>query len=482
MVENLSLDTIRLASINQLERFSLQLSGLEPLVCEQVLRHLPGKRIVFKARWNGSDVLVKLFFNEQDYAREKHGLELLEKYGIPGPARRWVFVGAGADQSDDAYLIATDFFADAESLGFRCQAEVDEVSVSQVLAVIGSMHRAGLVQEDIHLDNFLFSNGQVYIIDGGSVKGYEKPKHDIWAKNLALFFAQFPPQFDEKIPQIFVAYGDPNFWSKKSLKSFLNEVIKKRLWRIRKYQKKSLRSCTEFVADQNWGRFLVLRRDRDNSALRKLLDQPDASFGQGRLIKSGLTATVYEVAGSGGANWVLKRYNIKSWSHGLSRSWRPTRGWTSWRNAHALAIAGVPTPKPVALRESRSGPLRREAYLITEKVEGDVFDQWLLKRPGHDIPSWLDAAILNTFRGLLGARISHGDMKSTNFIVTKTQLVLVDLDVMCVHSSERAFYRAFRKDMKRFMANWHGDTHRHFTQLLSPIFEKIGLQSPELRV
>lgn len=489
-IENLSVDAIRLASVNELAQFSLQLSGPEPLVCEQVLRHLPGKRVVFKARWNGATVLVKLFFNKKDYAREKHGLELLEQHSIPSPARRWCFVDSDGS-TGKVFLIATDFFVDAESLESRCRISVDEGGVRETLAVLGRMHRAGLVQQDIHLDNFLFSDGQLHVIDGGSVTAYASLKQDMVTKNLGLFFAQFTPLFDKEIPQILSAYGEsavstelPSELALQQLplKSLLKKVRNKRLWRIRKYQQKSLRSCTEFVADKTWQRFLVLRRDRDDAVLRKLLEQPDASFGGGRLLKNGNTATVFEVAGSGGATWVLKRYNIKSWSHGLSRCWRPSRAWFSWQSAHALAVIGVPTPKPVALRENRSGRLRQEAYLITEKAEGDLLDQWLLKRPGHDIPQWLDAAILTIFHRLLASRISHGDMKSTNFIVTKNNLTVIDLDAMCVHRSERTFYRAFRKDMKRFMANWHGDTHRHFTHLLNPIFEQIGLDTPALRV
>ena len=483
MAENdLSLDIIRGAANGELSTFSLRFPGRESLVCEQVFRHLPGRRVVFKARWSHADVLVKLFFNRKDYLREKHGIALLEKHGIPSPTQIWCL------EDKQTFFVATEFFNDAESLLLRCRDDgdgVDEKGVQQVLTIIGRMHQVGLVQQDIHLDNFLFSGGQAYVIDGASVEAYENLKNKMALKNVALFFAQLPPLFDKKIPQILSAYDGLVSFSpeipEQSLGFLLKEVINKRLWRIRKYQKKSLRSCSEFVADQSWQRLLVMRRDCDDETLRKLLEEPDANVGQGRLLKNGHTATVLEIAGSDGAKWVLKRYNIKGWAHGLSRCWRPSRAWRSWQNAQALAVIGVPTPKPIAFRENRTGRLRQEAYLITESIDGSLLDQWLLKRPRHDVPQWLDAAILDVFFSLLGSRISHGDMKSTNFIVTSNNLVLIDLDSMCVHRNERTFYRAFRKDMERFMANWHGDTHRHFSQLLRPIFQQIGLDAPALR-
>lgn len=468
----LTLETIRQASSGELENFSLNFPGRERLVCQQIFRHLPGRRLVFKGRWGEAEVLVKLFFKKKDYLREKHGLTLLAQHGIPSPAQVWSF------EDSEAFFVATEFFKDAQSLLSRCHAGVDEQGIRQTLEVLGNMHRVGLVQRDIHLDNFLFSEGEVYVIDGGSVNACKLSNKRVFTSNLALFFAQLPPLFDEKIESVLPCY-DP---AAPQLSSLLSSVMHWRLWRIGKYQKKSLRSCTEFLAEQNWNRYLLMRRDKSSKVLRKLLTEPDAGLGGTKLLKNGATASVFEVAGQEGESWVLKRYNIKSWKHWLSRCWRPSRAVMSWKSAQALALVSVSTAKPLALRESRTGRLRHEAYLITEKVAGERLDQWLLKRPGHEIPPWLDECILNTFKSLLGSRISHGDMKSTNFFVSDTDFVLIDLDATQVHRSERLFKRAFRKDMTRFMANWHGGTHRHFARLLSPIFKQIELDAPPLRI
>ena len=51
-------------------------------------------------------------------------------------------------------------------------------------------------------------------------------------------------------------------------------------------------------------------------------------------------------------------------------------------------------------------------------------------------------------------RISHGDMKSGNFIYHDDTLYMIDLDSMQAHDGEATFARAFARDMRRFFKNW----------------------------
>jgi hypothetical protein len=52
-------------------------------------------------------------------------------------------------------------------------------------------------------------------------------------------------------------------------------------------------------------------------------------------------------------------------------------------------------------------------------------------------------------------KISHGDMKATNFVISHGQLVVLDLDALRQHSDQSGFERAFRRDLRRFFQNWH---------------------------
>ena len=202
--------------------------------------------------------------------------------------------------------------------------------------------------------------------------------------------------------------------------------------------------------------------------------EPEVAFGSALFLKRGNTATVVKLPGNNG-EWVLKRYNIKNFWHGLSRCFRPSRAWISWQSAHRLELLGIATPKPLAMRENRSGPFRREAYLVVECAAGDDLNTWLMKWKGLQLPGWLDQQVVRLFEILWNSHVSHGDMKATNFIVVNEQIQLIDLDAVAWHRSDKQFITAIRKDLQRFMDNWQGQTWSHFEQLLQPFAKKAGI-------
>ena len=71
-------------------------------------------------------------------------------------------------------------------------------------------------------------------------------------------------------------------------------------------------------------------------------------------------------------------------------------------------------------------------------------------------------------RNLSESKISHGDMKATNFLMSEEGPVIIDLDAMREHKNRERFHRAFNKDMDRFMRNWadHPELAKQFKGLL----------------
>ena len=199
---------------------------------------------------------------------------------------------------------------------------------------------------------------------------------------------------------------------------------------------------------------MVCDRDFHNEAMARFLDDPELVIDASRLLKDGNTSTVALVE-VGGQRLVVKRYNIKNPWHALNRSLRPSRAWVSWRNAHRLALLGIPTPKPIAFLEKRWGPFRSRAYFIMEYVDGidayhllhsdtakEINREGFVKRFGKLLQLFADASI------------SHGDFKATNFIVADEGLFIIDVDGMCEHRLRWRFRRAFRRDCKRLIKNW----------------------------
>ena len=69
----------------------------------------------------------------------------------------------------------------------------------------------------------------------------------------------------------------------------------------------------------------------------------------------------------------------------------------------------------------------------------------------------LAAQIGALFARLAALRIVHGDTKATNFLVAGGRVQLIDLDAMKVYTNSVAFARAWRRDTRRFLANWRDD-------------------------
>jgi tRNA A-37 threonylcarbamoyl transferase component Bud32 len=428
-----------------------------------MLRVLPGKRLVCFGQWCGEQVVAKFFLNpeggKRHCNREERGVSALSAAGIKTPA----LLCKGTITPDRTPVLCFQKIVAAQNLDEAWQQEAHDSQrgefLRRALAVIAKQHQAGLKQDDPHLGNFLLAEEGIYTIDGAAVdiRQIGKPLSEAESlRNLGLFFAQLYPRFDSLAANAFEIYAQQRQWPfDKHLRSqLLKEICSQRNHRKKRYLKKIYRECSRFVCRKAWDFFLVCDRAFHDTSAVRLLTNPDPFVDSGTMIKDGNTSTV-ALVNMDGQRLVVKRYNIKNPWHAITRAFRPSRAWISWRNAHRLIILGIPTPKPVALLEKRCGPFRRKAYFVTEYVNGmDVY-----RLLHSDLSKQTDVeGLVKQFKKLLqvlaDASISHGDLKATNFIVTNQGLFTTDLDAMCEHRSRRRYVRAFRQDLDRLRRNW----------------------------
>jgi len=443
-------------------RFPLDSDGKSgDLVCTRVTRLLPGKRLVCLGDLNDQQVVVKFYLDpggaKRHFSRELKGVHAFQSAGVKTPQ----LISAG--RYGGAYVLCFQRISPAEDLFAASEKQTDDAQkirlLSRAVLAVADQHNAGLKQEDLHRENFLLSGDEVYSIDGDAVNARKmgKPLSEKESlKNLGLFFTHLYPYQVHLIPDIFKVYAEKRGWqpTDRRIRRLFKAVYRQKQQRKQEYLKKIFRECTEFVCSKKWNRFMVCRRDRYTPELADLLEDPDAFMASGELLKSGNTATV-ALARAGGSDVVIKRYNIKSFGHGLNRFFRPSRAWMSWRNAHRLTYMDIPTPVPVALIERRWGPFRRKAYFITEAARGIPLNHLFASETldGAAIDKELKR-LESIFQSMATARIWHGDFKASNFIVSKEDIKVVDLDVMMEYRYRWAFQKAFQKDLKRFMKNW----------------------------
>lgn len=436
----------------------------------KILRLLPGKRIVAVAKVAGQPLLVKIFvgrFAKRYEKREIFGVQAIERAGVLTPRLEWhakLTCGKG-------YVLAFEYIADAHNLidvWERADTDVERAElIRKVMPVLAQLHQGGVVQNDIHPENFLFANDRIYTIDGGDVthKDAKTLSETHSVENLALFFAQFTANSDHQMEALFADYCAQRDWSVDDARliALRENILIHRESRKRDYISKAFRDCTRFYCERSLTRFLVCERRYDSTAMRGFLEDLDLAMAEGRCLKSGNTATVALIDAPVGP-LVVKRYNIKHAWHGLSRLFRPSRAWTSWENTMRLEFLGISTVRPVALIEERWGPFRRRAYFVTEYIDGP--DASVLA--SQENPDVAASSIAKILKSLSEARVTHGDLKASNFLLSENGPVIIDLDSMREHTDPMILQRAERKDHERFMRNWSSSPQmeRHFSDLL----------------
>ncbi|CAN7424222.1 serine/threonine protein kinase [Pseudomonas sp. LjRoot71] len=444
----------------------LQLPGSD-LQLQQLLRVLPGQRYVALAQWQGRAVLAKLLVGSKaarHFQRELDGARQLAEQGLNTPQ----LLADGLRDGEGGWLLF-EYLQGAESLWEAWRAVEHQALLSaeqqavlaSALASIAQMHRQGLWQADLHLDNLLQHDGQLYVIDGGGVQvetaGQPLSRKRV-LENLGVFFAQLPVELTPFIEELLVYYLLVNGEHALPLEALLDEVAKVRQWRLRDYLRKAARDCTLFAARIGAFGLRVVRR-ADQSTLQPLLENIDRFTEQGHIYKTGGAATVAQVQLQG-RSLVVKRYNVKSLGHWLKRFWRPSRAWHSWIAGNRLQLLGIATPQPLAVLERRWCWLRGRAYLITEYCGGqDIIARFQAFHDGSPPESDL-LALDRLFAALLRERISHGDFKGHNLFWDDRLACwsLIDLDAMQQHRSARSFARAYARDRARFLRNWPADS------------------------
>lgn len=457
---------LRQISHENLSSFSLYLSENETVgervVCSKILRCLPGKRLSGTGELAGRPVFVKLFIDPSrakiHWQREITGVLSLTGKKIETPK----LIRSGRHSDQGFYFCVFEYLVDARTLTSYWDEGEPKCRINLLLELtqlLAKHHQAGIVQKDLHLNNFLKANRIIYTLDGGDItlSPNTLSKQESF-DNLAAFFAQFPPANDIHIEACVSCYGQSRnlIFDSEDIRQLnqLTETIRQQ--RKHEYLNKIKRECTAFVCHRRWYRFMVYSRKHGSDELLNLFAKPDQYMDRGTMIKKGNTCTVASVR-LGQRTVVIKRYNIKNWRHAFNRAFRPSRAYCAWYNAHRLGFYGIETPTPIALLENRWGPLRRGAYFIAEYADGISSSDFFLN-PKIDKQEKFAAAknVTQLLLSLWKLKISHGDLKANNILLENGRVILIDLDSMQQHSRMMAFKRSWQKDMIRFFKNWAG--------------------------
>lgn len=355
--------------------FSLRLDGLTGesgrLLGLEGVRHVPGKRLVCRGSWEGREVFAKLYFGgrraKKNWRLEVEGIEALHRHAILAP----VLLHSGTAEQGRLYVVLLAPVPRARSfkeVWEECQGQEGKSELLRIMIeTVARHHSGGLLQRDLHLKNFLFSDGRLYTLDGGDIERRDGavPVKEAVA-NLGLLFAQFPPGNDGLVPFAFSHYLKArSLGPDASLKALLLKNIEtERKKRFKRYLKKIFRECTEFVCKGDAGRLAIYRRSEASPELEELLADPEKSRKTGGIARGGRISVWTSRLGE--RKVVVKRFGGRWFRLGLKSDIFRSGAAREWKRGHYLLCMGRMTPRPLALVEFYRGPVGHVSYLITE--------------------------------------------------------------------------------------------------------------------
>lgn len=442
--------------------FQLRLENQTILFALSVIRILPKHRIVVFGHWQGKTVIAKLFFHprraNQHLKQDVTGIKLLHDNNIPCPSID--YQGTGEDKRIAVVLFEKISHAiSLQELMRSVKTEDEKLNILQaVILELATQHVFGIVQKDLHLNNFLLTDKTIYTLDGAQIVQYPhllSKKNSMY--NLALFFSQLPIN-NKQQALLFRLYASYRGWLIKECDIIeLFFMIKKRQEkRWQDFEKKLLRACSQFRPLKKWFTRGMLDRSYQGHELSAFLDNPDAIFNQPgiNILKAGRSSTVIQVQ-LDGKNFVIKRYNLKSITHRMRRLFRPTRALRAWKLSQKLAFFNIATAKPVAFIEHQFLKMRGKSYFVTEYISNQHIGDFFNQTPSFETNSKVVNNTIELLKQLAQIGLTHGDLKATNILLNENhQPFLIDLDGATSYISLDNLQVAWKKEISRLLENF----------------------------
>ncbi len=287
---------------------SLTLQDGTCIQLEHMLRVVPNKRWVVRANFQGQVVVTKIFAHERKYRQELAGITRCLDAGVVIPR-----VLATGRVNGNLFVVVFEYVEKDHTL--EAQDLVD---------ITAEHHNLGVMQADIHVDNFIKRNNQVVTLDAAEITAVKNP-----LDNLALLLAQFWSLDAENIKHYLQRYCALRHTTPVDVASFIKKVEDFKIQRKHCKIKTLFRNSSSITAWQEKKYRLFLRNDAYTAQLcahlhdwAAHLNGPHAQW-------------------SGDPEYVAKAYPV-------------VEARKRWRDAHLAEFTDAPDCIPVALIEQRN--------------------------------------------------------------------------------------------------------------------------------
>jgi tRNA A-37 threonylcarbamoyl transferase component Bud32 len=406
----------------------------------------------FYPRESREDPLHKIRDRFRRWGRGSHAmlefmrLQSLQRAGVPAPRAVAVMVGfrIGERRGDAVIIEAIEpsvqldvYLRQFEQLG-RHAPDHRDLS-RQVREMVQHLVKAKLGHEDLHLGNFLLHDGQLYLLDGYSVRRGMRPR-DLF--RLAHSAAPFATTTDLLRAWNLLGGGPMprrNPISESLRKEFLKRIggddryfgrLRFGQWsgnffRYTKFPKTWSAASRLTVTTGDWERLwpeLWGKIERDELQVLKRTKSGDVLAGEIEL--AGQTVPV-----------IIKRPRKRYWYRYIYDAFRASRSWRAWEKAWNLITRNLPTAWPILVMEKRRGGYVTDSVSVFERVPGPTLRKVDLDALCAEDREMLFRRTGRILRTIDTSGMSHFDAKASNFIVrldaeTGPFPVLIDTDAV----------------------------------------------------
>ena len=175
---------------------------------------------------------------------------------------------------------------------------------------------------------------------------------------------------------------------------------------------------------------------------------------------------------------VVKIHNYKSTWHRIKRYFRRTRASTSWHYSFLFNENGIPTPRPIAYKETRIGPLRGDSCFIYEWVDGITGDEYFLKNQENapKIQKAIESIVALTSK-IKNLCLIHGYIRLKNIIFRDDEIFLTDFDDI----GKRRWYKPGFVNNRDFRGLIK-DIHYNVPAAIQPVFlSRLALLGDDIK-
>ena len=366
--------------------FQIHFRDGEIFSSEQVLRLVPKKRMIAFGTWQNKPVVAKLFFNQRhaktNMEKDLAGVRLLQYKQILTPNLLY----QGISEDEQIYVLLFERIFDAHTLEEIWKNKKSEDSLQPLMQSMmfefAAKHRLGILQHDLHLNNYLLTPTEIYMLDGEKIEFSDYLSKEICINNLAEFFSQFGVEMEAYQEDLFCYYAMMRGWLlKQSDIKQLSTLVQK--WNVRRWErckKKITEESSNFSLVNQSGVSGVIDRSHGYPNFINLIHNPDDIFNHPDAEIINESGEIKEIKLKiDNCDIVAKRYSQNFWQS-LTQCFSHSKAFKIWQIAQKLNFSGIKTAKPIAFFEKRSFGFCIKSYYFTEAVAGVSLTEFLANK------------------------------------------------------------------------------------------------------